>query len=82
MSYKSKILDICKAKSSRAKSLANGDAAWLSVTEQFIEDADCTCPKMSKSGTYRVGVDVSAKSARVWELQLPREFYVKEATAC
>ena len=39
-------------------------------------------PTFKKKVMYEVGVKVNGKSVRIWQLEVPRNFYVAELTVC
>ena len=80
--YRAKVLEDCKPPSRRTNHvIRENDVAFLEVTE-ILNDRDCYCPKLRKTGTYKVGVDVLRRTGRTWEMKVPRKFYVKEANGC
>lgn len=80
-SYIADVLKVCTSKPRSSQHLYRGDIALLYVNEGSSAD-NCTCPKLDKEITYRVGVDISGRSGKIWELNVPRNFYVKEARGC
>lgn len=81
-SYKAKVVQVCRAQSAHARKIEVDEAVRLTVHEpQRVHQ--CQCPKLSKGVTYRVGVDIPPKvSSALWDMEVPKKFYVKEATDC
>ena len=84
--YKAKIVKVCGQNefAHRKKDvIAVDDIALLEVNEHR-NNQTCLCPKLRKSLTYKVGVDVSGfdRSERTWNMEVPLDYYVKVATDC
>jgi hypothetical protein len=79
--YKAEIAEVCRENKHPHGKIRRGHTAVLEVREHRNSQS-CLCPKLRKSFTYKVGVDIEDFSKGTWNLVVPANYYVKAATEC
>ena len=82
VTYDVKLAKVCKAKNSVSDKLHSGKTISLSVRQEVNGKSSCLCPKLVEGKDYRMAVNLGATSSKIWEIELPKLYCIKQTRTC